>query len=238
MHPDLPKLLDVQAKDRRLAELAERLEALESERALLDVAVDRIKNEIHSATRTATDFARRRDETATKLDTQKSNQEKRRVRLEQERNPRLAAQLMADVELARSILAQEESEWMRLADDATTRGNAVTEIEARLAALHAEQSEARASFAERLAGLQAELDAAKAERELSASALDRTLRVRYDRLRSSRKTEILVPSTKSICTACYTAIPSSRIGRLEAEGLLLEGCEMCGAIIYLQESVV
>ena len=95
-----------------------------------------------------------------------------------------------------------------------------------------------AAISERLAGLQAELDAAKAERELSASALDRTLRVRYDRLRSSRKTEILVPSTKSICTACYTAIPSSRIGRLEAEGLLLEGCEMCGAIIYLQESVV
>ena len=107
MHPDLPKLLDVQAKDRRLAELAERLEALESERALLDVAVDRIKNEIHSATRTATDFARRRDETATKLDTQKSNQEKRRVRLEQERNPRLQARGHARaINLGQDIVGQ------------------------------------------------------------------------------------------------------------------------------------
>jgi predicted nucleic acid-binding Zn-ribbon protein len=237
MHPDLPKLLELQAKDRRLADLGARLEALEVERTVLDAALDRIRSEIHSATRTANDFARRRDETASKLDTQRSNQEKRRVRLEAERNPRLAAQLMADVELARSILAQEESEWMRLADDATTRAGAVTEIEGRLAALEAEQSEARASFAARLADLQAEMDAAKAEREASAAQLDRTLRTRYDRLRSSRRTEILVPANKAICTACYTAIPSSRLGRLEAEGLLLEGCEMCGAIIYVQETV-
>lgn len=237
MHPDLPKLLDVQGKDRRLADLGARLEALEVERTVLDAALDRIRSEINSATRTANDFARRRDETAAKLDTQRSNQEKRRVRLEQERNPRLAAQLMADVELARSILAQEESEWMRLADDATVRAAAVTDIEARLAAAEADQAEARASFATRLAELQAEIDVAKAERELSASALDRTLRTRYDRLRAARRTEILVPANKSICTACYTAIPSSRLGRLEAEGLLLEGCEMCGAIIYVQETV-
>lgn len=238
MHPDLPKLLDVQGKDRRLADIADVIRALESERALLETALDRIRSEIQSAKRTANDFARRRDETAGKLDTQRSNQEKRRVRLEQERNPRLAAQLMADVELARSILGQEESEWMRLADDATTRAVSVTEAEARLAALEAEQAEARTSFEERHNALQADLDLAKAEREQSASQLDRTLRTRYDRLRHSRQTEILVPASKAICTACHTAIPSSRVGRLEAEGLLLEGCEMCGAIIYLEELVV
>lgn len=238
MHPDLPKLLDVQGKDRRLAELGATMDALEAERAVLDAAVDRVRAEIAAATRMANDYARRRDETAAKLDTQRSNQEKRRVRLESERNPRLAAQLMADVELARSILAQEESEWMRLADDATQRANAVVEAEARVTALEEEQAEARAAFAAQMAELQAEVDAATAERETAASALDRTLRTRYDRLRKSRQTEILVPAEKSICTACYTAIPSSRIGRLEAEGLLLEGCEMCGAIIYLQDVVV
>ena len=62
MHPDLPKLLDVQGKDRRLADLGARLEALEVERTVLDAALDRIRSEINSATRTANDFARRRDE--------------------------------------------------------------------------------------------------------------------------------------------------------------------------------
>lgn len=238
MHPDLPKLLDVQGKDRRLAELGATMDALEAERAVLDTALERVRSEIAAATRMANDYARRRDETAAKLDTQRSNQEKRRVRLETERNPRLAAQLMADVELARSILAQEESDWMRLADDATQRAGAVTDAEARVAALEAEQAEARAGFAAQMAELQAQVDAAKAEREAAASALDRTLRTRYDRLRNARQTEILVPAEKSICTACYTAIPSSRLGRLEAEGLLLEGCEMCGCIIYLQDVVV
>ncbi len=238
MHPDLPKLLDVQGKDRRLAELGVTMDALVTERAVLDAALERVRADIAAATRMAADYARRRDETAAKLDTQRSNQEKRRVRLESERNPRLAAQLMADVELARSILAQEESDWMRLADDATQRASLVAEAEARVAALEEEQAEARAAFAAQMAEIQADVDAAKAERESAASALDRTLRTRYDRLRNARKTEILVPAEKSICTACYTAIPSSRIGRLEAEGLLLEGCEMCGAIIYLTDAVV
>ncbi len=83
---------------------------------------------------------------------------------------------------------------------------------------------------------------AQAEREKSASQLDRALRIRYDRLRGSRTTEILVPAGNptghATCTACFTAIPRSRIGRLQAEGLLLDGCEMCGAIVYLAEVTV
>lgn len=233
MHPDLPKLLDVQAKDRGLASLAEEKATLEAERRGLDAAVDKIKTEIAGATRTADDFARRRDQTAEKLEAQRGQQEKRRLRLEQERSPRIAAQLLADVELAKSILAQEESEWMRLADDATARAGVVTQAEQRLAALQEEQAPARSEFQGRMDELDGRIAAARAEREAAASQLDKTLRHRYDRLRGSRTTEVLVPAAKATCTACYTAIPRSRIGKLEHEGLLLEGCEMCGALIYL-----
>ncbi|MES2123432.1 MAG: hypothetical protein V4503_01965, partial [Gemmatimonadota bacterium] len=114
MHPDLPKLLDVQTKDRRLADINGRVAEIESERAALDVVLDRLRSEIASATRTADDIARRRDEVGTKLEAQRAKHEARRLRLEQERNPRVAAQLMADVELGRSILTQEEGEWLRL----------------------------------------------------------------------------------------------------------------------------
>ena len=238
MHPDLPKLLDIQEKDRKLAELTARADAIESEVAALDAALSQLQNEIDGAVRSAGDVARRRDEAEQKLEAQRVQHDRRRQRLEQERNPRVAAQLLADVELGRSILTQEESDWMRLADDATARDAAVHLAEERLAALTAEQAPAREALAARHAAMAGELDTARAERESSAAQLDRTLRTRYDRLRRSRKSDVLVPADHATCTACFTAIPRSRIGKLQAEGILIDGCEICGAIIYLAEAVV
>ncbi len=235
MHPDLPKLLDVQGKDRRLADVAGRLDALAAERKALDTALEAARQQIESARRALADSGTRRDERAEKLEAQRVHQERRRQRLEQERNPRVAAQLMADVELARSILAQEESEWMRLAEEATQREELVGQAEARLVEVEAEQATVRDELQQRIDAAAVEHEAAQAERDTSAAALDRGLRTRYDRLRKSRRAEVLVPATNAICTACYTAIPRSRIGQLQADGLLLEGCEMCGAILYLEE---
>lgn len=235
MHPELPKLLDVQGKDRRLAEIDARLAALTTERDALDAALEAARNQIASARRAVEDSTTRRDEKGQKLETQRAHQEKRRARLEQERNPRVAAQLMADVELARSILAQEESDWLRLAEETSQREAALAAAEARVAGLESEQAELRADLGARTEAATAERDAAHAEREAAAAELNRPLRTRYDRLRSSRRREVLVPATNAICTACHTAIPRSRIGQLQADGLLLEGCEMCGAILYLEE---
>lgn len=235
MHPDLPKLLDVQGKDHRLAESTSRIDALAAERAALDAALEAARNQIAALKRAAADAATRRDERETKLESQRNLQEKRRERLESERNPRVAAQLMADLDLARSILTQEESEWMRLAEDATQRTNAVAAAEAALIELEASQADARGDLDARQQAAQAEHDVAAGERELAARDLDRTLRLKYERLRGSRRSEVLVLATNATCTACYTAIPRSRIGQLQADGLLLDGCEMCGAILYLAE---
>src|SRR5690606_39397152 len=125
MHPDPPKLLDVQGKDRHLSEVSARRDELAAERAALDAALETARQQIAQAERAATDAAARRDAREAKLEAQRGLQEKRRARLEQERNPRVAAQLMADVEMARSILAQEESDWMRVAEEATQREQAV-----------------------------------------------------------------------------------------------------------------
>ncbi|HEY3935078.1 MAG TPA: hypothetical protein VGL65_10740 [Gemmatimonadales bacterium] len=237
MHPDLPKLLDVQVKDRRLAELDARAAVVMTERAELDAALEQGRDAVASAERAAAEAGRRREEAEKKLETQRGQHERRRLRLEQERNPRVAAQLLADVELGRNILAQEESDWVRMADEVTARANAVRAATERLSASLAEQAESRAALDVRMADVDAELGVARADREAAASHLDRTLRLRYDRLRNSRKTEILVPALNGTCTACFTAIPRSRIGRLQSDGILIDGCEMCGAIIYLAEAV-
>ncbi len=238
MHPDLPKLLEVQSKDRRLAELDARTQAIAGERASLDSLLERGRSEFVTTERAVADATRRRDEAEQVLETQRALHERRKVRLDQERNPRVAAQLLADVELGRNILAQEEGDWMRCSDEVTARTAAMTAARERLSAAEGEQAGARAVLDGRDAELAGEYAVAQAEREGAAAHLDRTLRIRYDRLRKSRKNEILVPADKGTCTSCYTAIPRSRIGKLQAEGILIEGCEMCGAIIYLAAAVV
>lgn len=235
MHPDLPRLLDVQAKDRHIAGLTTQLRELDTEGATLDQALERIRNEITSATRMSDDSERRRDDLERKIEASRQHQDRRRERLEFVRNPREAAALMGDIDVARGILAQEESDWVRVSEESSDRGAAVKSAHERLAGLEQEQATARTDLAARRATLRDQLEAARAERESVASQLDRTLRTRYDRLRGSRKTEVLVPAVKATCTACHTTIPSSRVGRLESEGLLLDGCEMCGAMIYLAE---
>lgn len=238
MNPDLPKLLEVQVKDRRLAELDVRAQAIIAERTTLDALLERARAEVVASERAVDDTTRRRDEAEQKLETQRVQHEKRRQRLEIERNPRVAAQLLADVELGRTILAQEEGEWVRVADDVNARTAVATAAKERLAAAEAEQAGARAVLDGRSAELAIEVASAQTERESAAAQLDKTLRLRYDRLRKSRKNEILVPADKGTCTACYTTIPRSRIGALQADGILIDGCEMCGAIIYVAEAVI
>src|SRR5665213_3941938 len=133
MHPDLPKLLDVQSKDRRLAEIDARAQAIDAERATLDALLERGRTEVAGAERTLAEMTRRRDEAELKLETQRVQHERRKQKLEQERNPRVAAQLLADVELGRNILAQEETEWLRLADDVKARTAATTSGRERVA---------------------------------------------------------------------------------------------------------
>lgn len=233
MHPDLPKLLDVQDKDRRVAELRAQLDELATERGDLDSALDAARGQVAHAEKGAADAASRRDEREQKVEAQRALQDRRRERLEQERNPRVAAQLMADVDLGRGMLVQEESDWMRVAEEATARDAAVIAATEALAALEAEQAEVRADLDTRTAEVTTEFEAASTERDTAAGELDKTLRVRYTRLRGARKTEVLVLATGGTCTACYTAIPTSRLGQLQADCILIDGCEMCGAILYL-----
>ena len=169
MHPDLPKLLDVQGKDRRLAETAGVLSQLAAERAALDAALEAARQQIASLERAVAEVATRREEREKKLENQRNLQERRRERLEQERNPRVAAQLMADIELARSILSSEETAWLQLADELAQRETALGAAREALAEIEASQAEARGNLDSRVDAAQAEHDAAQAERARAKS---------------------------------------------------------------------
>lgn len=234
MHADLVKLLDLQAKDSAVAEVERRLGALRDETGILDQALERAREVLETARRAVADAARRRDELEAKIESYRTLQERRHQRLEQVRNPKEAAALMAELDLAKSVLAKEENEWVRSADSVTQLELKVQGEELNLKAVETAQAPQRAQLAEREAQLDAERNAASREREATAALVDKSLRTRYDRLRRTRSSDVVVPLVGGACGGCHTAVPLNRRSQIKS-GAVLDGCEACGAILYPSE---
>jgi len=231
MHADLVKLLDLQAKDAMVAAAAARLRELDGESAALDRAVQRARDALDAARRAAADGARRRDEIEARVESYRTLQDRRVQRLETVRNPKDASTLMAELDLARSVIAKEETDWVRAAEAVTSLERKVGEEENNVAAADLEQAPEQARLAERRRLLEAERDAAVLAREASAEQIDKPLRTRYDRLRRSRARDVVVPLVGGTCGACHTSIPLNRRSQIRS-GAILDGCEGCGAILY------
>lgn len=231
MNPELTKLLDLQRQDLAIAEIDVRIETVRRDRGALDTSVAQARAAVAAAERGLLDAKRKRDEVELKVESLRALQDRRRQRMEQVKTAREAQALTMELDLARSTIAKEESEWLKLADQVSQIEASLAQAGAALAALDADQTTARAAIDEREATLNAERAEAKAGRERAAAEIDRPLFHRYARLRSSRTDEVVVPLHGTACGACFTAVPMNRRGQIRA-GLLVEGCEACGVILY------
>ncbi len=170
MHADLVKLLDLQAKDGAVAEAERRLEELDREVAVLDEAIQRARDGLDAARRAAAEGSRRRDELEARVESYRVLQERRVQRLESVRNPKEASTLMAELELARSVMVREENEWVRSAEAVTALERKVTDEESKVAAVESDQSAERARLEERRRAL--EWLAGKATRQTIKDQID------------------------------------------------------------------
>jgi uncharacterized protein len=235
MHADLVKLLDLQAKDLAVAEVEQRLNALGEETGVLDQALQRSRDGLDAAKRAVTDAARRRDELEQKIESYRVLQERRQQRLEHVRNPKEASTLMAELDLARQVVAKEEGDWVRSSDAVTLAQFKAAEEERNVDTVAEGQTAERERLAARRQELERELAQAKQDREDSASRLDRPLRIRYDRLRKARSGDVIVPLVGGACGSCHTSIPLNRRSQIKA-GTVVDNCEVCGAILYPPEA--
>lgn len=234
MHADLLKLLDLQAKDAALTEADQRLAALSQDTVILDQVLQRARASLEAARRALAEGQRRRDDLEVKIESYRTLQERRRQRLEHVRNPKEASTLMAELDLALSVMAKEEEEWVRSADAVTQLELKAQNEELNLKAVAAAQTSERALLAEHRTALEAERDTARRQRDASAALIDKPLRSRYDRLRRTRTTDVVVPLVGGACGGCHTSVPLNRRSQIRS-GAVLDGCEACGAILYPSE---
>jgi uncharacterized protein len=235
MHPDLVKLLDLQAKDEALHEAEQRVEAIQAEEQALDRELSDAETAIEQARRSGADAARRRGELEGKIENYRKLETRGKQRLELARSQRELQALTTELDLARSVLQKEETDWYRISDSITGFEGQLREAEKRLEQVRADQDTARTELGERMKAASRERDRARTERERAAADIDRPLRTHYERLRQSRRSIVVVALAGAACGACFTTIPLNRRTQIEA-GVLIDTCESCGVILYSDDA--
>jgi len=234
VHPDLEALLALQDKDVALASCDVRLKALEPESRALDeqiAAAERVVAQARAAIQAAVD---RRGGLEGKIQSYRTMQEQRRQKLEWVRGAKEASTLMAELDLARSVLAKEEAEFMRSGDAVGEAERRTAEAEDALDKVRESQAAQRETLAGRRQEILAERELATRERELAAKAVNPTLLARYDRIRRGKAPLAAYPLHGSSCGNCFTAVPTQRKALIQ-RGATIEGCEACGVLLYAKE---
>jgi predicted nucleic acid-binding Zn-ribbon protein len=234
VHPDLEALLALQERDQAVMATEAALAGLEPELKALDeaqAAAERALAAARAAIQAAMD---RRDALEGKIASYRSMQEQRRQRLEWVRGAKEASTLMAELDLARSVLAKEEAEFMRSGDAVTEAERKAAEAERALEELRAQQAPLREALAGKREQIVAARERALAERARAAERVSPTLLARYERIRRGKAPLALYPLHGEACGHCFTAVPTQRRALIQ-RGTSIEGCEACGVLLYARE---
>lgn len=231
MQPELVALLAVQEDDDAIRAVEAELAAFAPRMASLDRARQRAHDEVER-TRSAIERETERYRTLeARIAEHREKHERNVATLDQARKLREATAAMAQVEMARRVLAEEESELAGMARRLGEMQSALEAHRAAAAALESEQAEARAVVQADIDRLTAQLLEARRIRGEKAVGVNPNLLSRYDRIATRRKSQALYAIRGLTCGACDTSIPLQRRNALMVAGLI-DVCEACGVLLY------
>lgn len=234
MHPDLEALLSLQERDKDVGAVKKALDALLPEEAALDAELGAATKALEDAERGALGAETRKSELEARIAGYKRMQEQRRQQLDYVRGAKEASALMAELDLARSVLVKEETEYLRSGDAIVEAQKRVKDAIKAHEAVVAKQTEARAAIAAKREELSGQLVSAESARGDATKTVKPALLARYERIRRGRAPAALYPLHQEACGHCHTAVPLQRRVLIQ-QGQSIEGCEVCGVLLYAAE---
>ncbi len=231
MNADIEALLVLQNDDdiirsleTRFTSVAPRLLDLDRQLQVLADALTRAQSALESE-------ERRHHELLERVAQHRLLHERNVATLDSVKKMREATAALSQVEQARRVLAEEESELHAVArrrDD--QRATVATQRHA-LETAQSEQAILRAGIADERASVQRELDDARAKRQSAASRVGRPLLGKYDRIHTRRGDHVVFALRGHACGSCDTTVPMQRRNEMVAHGGI-ELCEACGVLLY------
>jgi len=234
VHPELESLLALQDRDVAVTQCDARLAALAPEALVLDEKLAVAERALEQAGAAIQAAQGRRGELEGKIASYRTMQEQRRQRLEWVRGAKEASTLMAELDLARSVLAKEEAEFMRSGDAVGEAERKAAEAERALEQVREAQAAEREGLAGRRDAIAAERERAVRERDAAARAVSAAMLARYERIRRGKAPLALFALHGGSCGNCFTAVPTQRRALIQ-RGATIEACEACGVLLYAKE---
>jgi predicted nucleic acid-binding Zn-ribbon protein len=234
VHPELESLLALQDTDVAVIQCDARLAALAPEAAVLDERLALAERALEQARAAIGAALGRKDDLEGKIASYRTMQEQRRQRLEWVRGAKEASTLMAELDLARSVLAKEEAEFMRSGDAVGEAERKAAEAERALELVREAQAAEREGLVGRRDAIAAERERAVRAREAAAEAVRAALLARYERIRRGKAPLAIFALHGGSCGNCFTAVPTQRRALIQ-RGATIEACEACGVLLYARE---
>ena len=195
MQSEVEALLALQEDDTLITELEGRLRSLDPKLAALDKKREAALSALARAKTAVEGEERRQRELQEKIAQHKQMQDKNLAQFDAVKRLKEATAAMAQVESARRIIAEDESEMQALGRRLTEMRATVQAHESALADVEAEQITARDGIAAERANIDTELGAARAGRNDKVGGVPRSLLGKYDRIRRCAHRQ-------HTCTAC------------------------------------
>ncbi len=231
MHQDLEALLALQADDDVIDALDGKLKALGPRLAELERRRKAVAEHLASAEAAAEADERKHRDLEGRLTDHKQRQERNLAHLDSVKRMREATAAMAQVEQARKILIEEESELQGLARRIADSHKSIAAHRDALATEDLEQAAEREALGAERAAIEAELAEARAKRAQTASHVPKAILMKYDRIRGRRGEQAIFALRGPSCGHCDTAIPLQRRNQMIGTGQI-EVCEACGVLLY------
>jgi len=229
--PDLEAVLALQAEDAIVAQLKDKLKALDAKVKTLDAERTHVEDSLARARATAEQEEKKRRELSIKVEDHKAMQERNLATLDVVRKPKEATAAMAQVDMLKKVLSQEETDLHSLSLRVHDVHHAIDGQQKLLDELDARQQEQRAAHGAQRAEIDAELEAALTVRNEKASHVPKNILLKYERILSRNTSNVLYPLRGQACGRCDTAIPMQRRNAIAA-GRAIDVCEACGVLLY------
>ncbi|MFN2397937.1 MAG: zinc ribbon domain-containing protein [Gemmatimonadaceae bacterium] len=231
MHPDLQALLELQAEDIVVAELEARVAVLDSRQQALEREMEAAKQTVTSVRTEIEAEEKKRRDLQGKFDQHRQLQDHNLAQLDKVRKAKEGTAALAQIDMARKVLAQEESELNTLSGRVTTLRQDADFRDLELTELSDSQRAIRAEIDAERREVQIALQAARVKREACAQRVSRAILSKYDRIRGRDSRGALWIMQGAACGRCNTAVPMQR-RNLIAAGRAIEVCEACGVLLY------
>lgn len=233
MHPELQSLLTLQNDDEALRTVEAELASLNPRIQALDKARAKAVDESAKADAMLARESERFRALELRIAEHRDRHEKNLNTLNQAHKLREATAAMAQVESAKKVVAEDESELLALSRRLTELRSAAASAREAAEAMTRQQVETRAALEIERAGFGKRIADAQAQRAASAAKVSQQLLARYERMNSRRKGPAVFALRNFSCGQCDTSVSMQRRPAL-TQGQIIETCEGCGVLLYFE----